>query len=52
MNRMEQLLNKIERRLGTRLLNLPKEIAKDTIVVVKDIVANSRAYGNPCKVVS
>ena len=30
MNRMEQLLNKIERRLGTRLLNLPKEIAKDT----------------------
>lgn len=29
MNRMEQLLNKIERRLGTKLLNLPKEISKD-----------------------
>ena len=36
MNRMEQLLNKIERRLGTRLLNLPKEIAKDTWADVID----------------
>ena len=36
MNRMEQLLNKIERRLGTKLLNLPKEIAKDTWADVID----------------
>lgn len=36
MNRMEQLLNKIERRLGTKMLNLPKEIAKDSWAEVID----------------
>lgn len=29
-NRMTRLLNKIERRLGTKMLNLPQEICKDT----------------------
>ena len=33
---MEQLLNKIERRLGTKMLNLPKEIAKDSWAEVID----------------
>lgn len=36
MNRMEQLLNKIERRLGTKMLNLPQEIAKDSWAEVID----------------
>ncbi len=30
MNRMEKLLNKIERRLGTKMLNLPPELSKDS----------------------
>ena len=33
---MEQLLNKIERRLGTKMLNLPQEIAKDSWAEVID----------------
>lgn len=33
---MEQLLNKIERRLGTKMLNLPPELAKDTWADVID----------------
>ena len=32
MNKMNLLLNKIERRLGTKPLMLPKEINKDTWV--------------------
>ena len=36
MNRMEQLLNKIERRLGTKMLNLPPELAKDSWAEVID----------------
>ena len=38
MNRMEKLLNKLERRLGTKILKLPDEINKDTWA--KEVIAN------------
>ena len=38
MNRMESLLNKLERRLGTKILNLPAEFSKDTWA--DEVIAN------------
>lgn len=38
MNRMETLLNKIERRLGTKVLNLPEEYNKN--VWANEVIAN------------
>lgn len=46
-NNMTKLLNKIERRLGTRPLNLPKHLQKDewvTIIEEETIVTYSRYY--------
>lgn len=52
-NRMETLLNKIERRLGTKPLNLPKDICKDTWAdVIKEdtIMTFSRYYPNKIRI--
>ncbi|MDD3121958.1 MAG: hypothetical protein PHC62_00415 [Candidatus Izemoplasmatales bacterium] len=46
-NNMTKLLNKIERRLGTRPLNLPKHLQKDewvTVIEEETIVTYSRYY--------
>lgn len=46
-NNMTKLINKVERRLGVRQLNLPPEIAKDTwaeIVIEDTIPAYSKFY--------
>ena len=46
-NNMTKLLNKIERRLGTRALNLPKHLQKDewvTVIKEETLVTYSRYY--------
>ena len=53
MNKMTSLINKIERRLGTKILNLPKELSKDEWVnVIKEdtIPTFSRYLPNSIKV--
>ena len=52
-NRMETLLNKIERRLGTKPLNLPPAICKDTwadVIKEDSIVTFSRYYPNKIRI--
>ena len=47
MNKMELLLSKIERRLGTKPLNLPDEINKDhwaKDVIVPDTICTFSRY--------
>lgn len=49
MNEMERLLNKIERRLGTKVLNLPEQIQKPTwanIIIEDTIPTFSRYFPN------
>lgn len=53
MNKMTNLLNKIERRLGTDILNLPEQLAKDkwhTIIEEDTIPTFSRYLPNTIKV--
>ena len=38
MNKMSKLLDKIERRLGTKMLNLPEELSKDSWA--NEVIAN------------
>ena len=45
-NNMTKLLNKIERRLGTRPLNLPEHLQKDKWVdVIKEETLVTYSYG-------
>lgn len=51
-NNMTKLLNKIERRLGTRGLNLPKELCKDKwdqIIIEDTLTTFSRFFPNKIK---
>lgn len=53
MNKMTNLINKIERRLGTNVINLPKELAKDqwANVIEQDTIPTfSRYLPNAIKV--
>lgn len=53
MNKMTDLLDKIERRLGTKILNLPKELSKESWVdiIEKDTLPTfSRFFPNSIKV--
>ena len=55
MNKMSKLLDKIERRLGTKMLNLPEELSKDSWA--NEVIANetldtfSRYFPNEMRVV-
>ena len=54
-NKMSKLLDKIERRLGTKMLNLPDELSKDSWA--NEVIANetldtfSRFFPNELKVI-
>lgn len=53
MNKMTNLINKIERRLGTNIINLPKELSKEnwvTIIKEDTIPTFSRYLPNAIKV--
>lgn len=53
MNKMTNLLNKIERRLGTNIINLPKNLSKENWVTVIEgdtIPTFSRYLPNAIKV--
>ena len=55
MNKMSKLLDKIERRLGTKMLNLPEELSKDSWA--NEVIANetldtfSRYFPNEMRVI-
>lgn len=55
MNKMSKLVDKIERRLGTKMLNLPEQLCKD--VWAKEVIANdtldtfSRFFPNEMKII-